>query len=52
MQMSEIKEDNKSELLYMRSNVDQDQSRIFKTLKIVVPKDITPHNTVNQYFKK
>ena len=30
MQMSEIKEDNKSELLYMRSNVDHDQSKIFK----------------------
>ncbi|MCP4553224.1 MAG: IS1634 family transposase [Bacteroidetes bacterium] len=51
MQMSEIKEDNKSELLYMRSNVNQDQSKIFKQLKIPAPKDITPSSTVNQYFK-
>lgn len=52
MQMSEIKEDNKSELLYMRSNVDQDQSRILKQLKIAVPKDVIPINAVNQYFNQ
>jgi transposase len=51
MQMSEIKEDSKSELLYMRSNVDEDQSRIFKKLNIKIPKDVTPINTINQYFK-
>lgn len=50
MQMSEIKEDNKSELLYMRANVNQNQSKIFETLNIVVPKDVVPHSAVNQYF--
>lgn len=51
MQMSEIKEDNKNELLYMRSNVDHDQSKIFKKLNIVVPRDVTSHNAVYQYFR-
>ncbi len=50
--MSEIKEDNKSELLYMRSNVNQDQSKIVKQLKIQAPKDIIPFSAMNQYFKQ
>ena len=50
MQMSEIKEDNNSELLFMRSKVEDDQSTIFKKLKITIPKDGTPAKTINQYF--
>lgn len=52
MQMSVIKEDQKEELVYMRSKIDEPTEKLIKKLKLVVPKDITPQKTINQYFTK
>lgn len=50
MQMSEIKEDDNQELLYMRSRIDKIQELICKQLKIVLPKDVTSQKAINQVF--
>lgn len=50
MQMSEIKEDDNEELLYMRSKKDESQETIAKQLKIVLPNDITSQKAINQIF--
>jgi len=50
MQMSEIKEDDNEELLYMRSKIDENQEIISKKLKIVLPKDVTSQKAINQVF--
>lgn len=51
MQMSEIKEDDNEELIYMRSKIDKNQEKIAKSLKIVMPNDITSQKAINQLFK-
>jgi len=50
MQMSEIKEDDNEELLYMRSRIDTNQEIISKHLKITLPKDVTSQTAINQVF--
>ena len=50
MQMSEIKENENEEFVYMRSKVNENQKIIFKKLKIVTPNDLTPQKTINQLF--
>ncbi|MFW5720801.1 MAG: IS1634 family transposase [Bacteroidota bacterium] len=50
MQMSIIKEDKSDELVYMRSNINEDEQIIFNKLKIVPPRDTTPQRIINQYF--
>jgi len=50
MQMSEIKEDDNNELLYMRSTITKEQEILQKKLKIVLPKDITSQKAINQMF--
>ncbi len=49
--MSEIKEDGEEELLYLRSNIDENQRKLQKTLKIVMPNDVTTQKVINQIFK-
>ncbi len=50
MQMSQIKEDESEEYVYMRASIDDTQKVINDKLKLVVPNDITPHSTINQLF--
>ena len=51
MQMSAIQSGGDSEeMVYMRSKITDNQTVISKSLKVVVPKDITPQKTINQYF--
>jgi len=50
MQMSEIKEDDNEEFVYMRSNKDEIQEKIAKHLKIVLPNDIISQKAINQLF--
>jgi len=50
MQMSEIKENDENELVYMRSKIDKSQEIISKSLKIVLPNDITTQKAINQLF--
>ncbi len=52
MQMSVIKEDKSEELVYMRSNIKEDEQIIFNKLKIVAPRDTTPQRIINQYLIK
>ena len=51
MQLSAIQSgDDSKELVYMRSKITDNQTIISKSLKIVVPKDITSQKAINQYF--
>ena len=51
MQLSAIQSgDDSEEMVYMRSKITDNQTVISKSLKVVVPKDITPQKTINQYF--
>ena len=51
MQLSAIQSGGDSEeMVYMRSKITENQEVICKSLKSVVPKDITPQKTINQYF--
>jgi len=51
MQLSAIQSDDDSrELVYMRARITDNQLVISKSLKIVVPKDITSQKAINQYF--
>ena len=50
MQMSEIKEDDNEELLYLRSKTDENQKKIANSIKIVIPNDITTQKAINQVF--
>jgi len=50
MQMSEIKEDDNEELLYLRSKVDENQKKIVNSIKIVTLNDVTPQKVINQVF--
>ena len=50
MQLSEVKEKNKSESIYLRSKIDDHQNKLIKNLKIQVPKDTSSQITINQIF--
>ena len=50
MQMSEIKEDDNEELLYLRSKVDENQKKIANSIKIVIPNNATSQKATNQVF--
>lgn len=51
MKLSAIQSgEDSEEMVYMRSKITDNQTVISKSLKVVVPKDITPQNTINQYF--
>ena len=50
MQLSEVKEKNKSESIYLRSKIDDHQNKLIKNLKIQVPKDTSSQITINQMF--
>ena len=51
MQLSAIQSgDDSKELVYMRSKITDNQTVISKSLKIVVPKDITSQKAINQCF--
>ncbi|HIP37609.1 MAG TPA: hypothetical protein EYG85_12230 [Crocinitomix sp.] len=40
MQMSQIKDDDNEELLYLRSKVNENQKKIANSIKIVIPNDV------------
>ncbi|HIP35638.1 MAG TPA: hypothetical protein EYG85_02160 [Crocinitomix sp.] len=48
--MSEIKEDDNEELLYLRSKVDENQKKIANSIKIVIPNNATSQKATNQVF--
>ena len=50
MQLSEVKEKNKSESIYLRSKIDDHQNKLIKDMKIQVPKDTSSQMTINQMF--
>jgi len=50
MQISEIKEDDNEELLYLRLKVDGNQKKISNSIKIVIPNDVTSQKFINQVF--
>jgi transposase len=50
MQLSEVKEKNKSESIYLRSKIDDYQNKLIKNLKIQVPKDTSSQITINHMF--
>lgn len=50
MQMSVIKEKISDTPVYMRSKLTQEQEIIFKSLKIIPPKDMSSQKTINQLF--
>ena len=51
MQLSAIQSGGDSEeIVYMRSKITDNQTVISKSLKIVVPRDVTSQKAINQYF--
>ncbi len=50
MQLSEIKEKNKTHSIYLRSNQCHKQKKILETLKLPAIKDTNSKNTINQLF--
>ena len=51
MQLSAIQSGGDSEeIVYMRSKITDNQIVISKSLKIVVPRDVTSQKAINQYF--
>ena len=48
--MSEIKEYDNEELLYLRSKVDENQKKIANSIKIVIPNDARSQRAINQVF--
>lgn len=51
MQLSKTQSgDNSKDLMYMRSKITDNQLHIINSLKIVVPRDLTPQSIINQYF--
>jgi len=51
MQISEIQESQTKETFFLRSSIDANQQKIIQTLKLVVPKDVTSHKAIYQYYK-
>ncbi len=52
MQVSLIKDDKAKSNIYLRSKVDESQQTILDKLKLKVPNDTMPQNTINQQFTK
>ena len=52
MQASEIYDRKADSKVMLRSKIDQDQQVLIDKLKLKVPNDIIPQNTINQYFRK
>ena len=51
MQLSAIQSGGDSEeIVYMRSKITDNQTVISKSLKVVVPRDVTSQKAINQYF--
>jgi len=50
MQLSEIKDTKTGKTVYIRSKVDQAQQILIDKLRLHIPKDANPQNTINQYF--
>lgn len=51
MQLSEIKDKKNGSHLYLRSNIDEKQEKLIEKLKLVVPKDTSPQESIYQLFK-
>jgi len=51
MQLSKIKDNKAEKIVYIRSKVDEQQQILVDKLKLNIPKDANPQNTVNQYFR-
>ena len=49
MQVSKIRQ-NEQEYFYLRSNICENTKHLIEKLRLVVPKDTTPQNLINQYF--
>lgn len=52
MQLSLISDDKTNKSFYLRSKISTQQQQIINKLRLVVPNDSNPQNTVNQYFTK
>jgi len=52
MQFSKVQQTPKGKPFFLRSALDLDTQEMIKKLKLVVPKDSTPENLINQYFKE
>ncbi len=52
MQVSEIRDDKTKSTLYLRSKIDNTQQIMIDKLKLKVPNDTTPYNSIYQYFIK
>lgn len=52
MQFSKVQQAPKGKPFFLRSALDLDTQEMIKKLKLVVPKDSTPENPMNQYFKE
>lgn len=52
MQLSHIMDDKTNKSFYIRSKINEEQQVIIDRLKLIVPNDSNPQNTVNQYFTK
>lgn len=51
MQLSEIKEKNKADSIYLRSSIDENQNKLINSLKLIVPKDTSSQQSINQILK-
>ena len=52
MQMSEIREDEKNEPVYMRSKITEEQQQIAKALKMTLPHNVLSQKAVYQLFNQ
>jgi transposase len=52
MQLSQIKDKKTGGSFFIRSTISQSQKKLIETLKIVVPKDTSSQESVNQMFKQ
>lgn len=50
MQLSHILDNKSNQTLYLRSKVSPEQQILIQKLKLNIPRDANPQNTVNQYF--
>ena len=50
MQLSLIKDAKTNKCVYIRSNICDNQKLLAEKLKLNLPKDANPQNTINQYF--
>ena len=52
MQLSQIQDNKANNHIYLRAKIDEAQQTIIEALRLKVPNDTTPQDTVNQYFMK